>query len=552
MPGQRRLQSRRPMDQRIQSHHRLPVHRWLTAAALAVLLILLPVRGALADRVAAPGVASPLVEDAPAPAGETGQPPGDRLQVFHFVQRLNSHLQEWGVPSTGRETYDRLLLLVPARTLIAYRDGRPVRAYPAAVGRGTDPTPTGSFKIINRVEDPTWYPRGAEPVPPGPDNPIGSRWLGLDLPGYGIHGTNNPDSIGLPVSLGCIRLLPGHVEELFDRTPMGTPVDIVYQRLWVQPSPDGEEVLVGVFPDPYQRQEVAVADVFARLMVYRPAGLPSGEVSSWLSAAAGGPALFVAGPQRPAVTTLNGRPLPGVEPVMVDTEPWLPVAPLAAYVGARVQWLSPSGELWVEGLPLPSRLVAGRRLAPARLLAARLGLPMTALVDAQEALLVELSGLSVYWAGDQPHGLFGRPSRNSRHHNRQPVPTLITRRAKHLAGGRLAVPATDLYPWLGSDLEIVPAQPIPGIDGAHSDDDAQDPAAAPGLDRGRDSDQSRLRSPVQVLYRGRPMAWVTGPASSPGPQSVYVLLDSLAAAGAFTVAPHPFSPMVILQGPGRP
>ncbi|HLS88245.1 MAG TPA: L,D-transpeptidase [Sphingobacteriaceae bacterium] len=539
MPGQRRLNSRRRFDQGIDrqspTDHR--GCRWRAAAALALLLVLLPVYGALADQLAAPGVASPLVEDAPVPAGEAAHLPGDRLQVFQFADRLNARLREWGQGATGQEPYDRLLLLVPARTLIAYRDGRPVRAYPAAVGRSTDPTPTGSFQIINRVVDPTWYPRGAEPVPPGPDNPIGSRWLGLDLPGYGIHGTNNPDSIGLPVSLGCIRLLPGHVEELFDRTMIGTPVDIVYQRLWLAPSPDGLEVLVGVFPDPYHQEEVAVADVFARLTAYRPAGVPGDAAAAWLAAGDAGPALFVVGPERAAVTTLNGRPLPGVEPVMVDADPWLPVEPLATYIGARVQGDSPPGELWVDGRPVPARMVAGRRVAPARLLAQRLGLSMTALVDADEILMVELSGLGVFWWGGPPSGPGGHPgpqesqeAQGGRRLFRRQRPILVTRRAMHLAGGRLAVPAADLQPWLGDQLAVGPGTALP-LGGPN-------PSYSGG--------------PFRVTYRGRPVAWVTGPGPTAGEPKVYLLLDSLAAAGAFTVTAHPFYPMVILQGRGSP
>lgn len=88
-------------------------------------------------------------------------------------------------------------------------------------------TPVGSFKITSRIVDPPWFsPEGL--IPPGdPRNALGSRWLGFDQPGYGIHGTTDPSSIGKPVTRGCVRLLNSDVEELFTLLPEGTPVTIV-------------------------------------------------------------------------------------------------------------------------------------------------------------------------------------------------------------------------------------------------------------------------------------------------------------------------------------
>lgn len=88
-------------------------------------------------------------------------------------------------------------------------------------------TPVGSFKVVNRIVDPPWFtPEGV--IPPGdPRNELGSRWLGFDQPGYGIHGTRDPSSIGKPVTKGCVRLLNADVEELFALLPEGTPVTVV-------------------------------------------------------------------------------------------------------------------------------------------------------------------------------------------------------------------------------------------------------------------------------------------------------------------------------------
>ncbi len=100
-----------------------------------------------------------------------------------------------------------------------------VKKYRVSTGE-TGNTPLGNFKIANKVLNPTWYYED-EVFPPGdPKNGLGSRWLGFDLKGYGIHGTIEPEKIGQPASLGCVRLKNEDVEELFDLVPVGTPVTI--------------------------------------------------------------------------------------------------------------------------------------------------------------------------------------------------------------------------------------------------------------------------------------------------------------------------------------
>ncbi len=97
-----------------------------------------------------------------------------------------------------------------------------------AVGTGLhDNTPRGTFRIILREEQPTWYKPGSAPVPYGAkENLLGTRWLGLDCPGYGIHGTWEPDTIGKASSAGCVRMLNENVEEVFAMVRVGTPVII--------------------------------------------------------------------------------------------------------------------------------------------------------------------------------------------------------------------------------------------------------------------------------------------------------------------------------------
>ncbi|HKI90814.1 MAG TPA: L,D-transpeptidase [Gaiellaceae bacterium] len=113
-------------------------------------------------------------------------------------------------------------------------DGRTlVRTFGVATGQTTYPTPLGRFQIVAKWRDPWWYPpnspwaKGEKAVPPGPGNPLGTRWMGISSPGVGIHGTPEDGSIGYSVSHGCIRMHIPQAEWLFDHVTVGTPVWIV-------------------------------------------------------------------------------------------------------------------------------------------------------------------------------------------------------------------------------------------------------------------------------------------------------------------------------------
>ncbi len=123
----------------------------------------------------------------------------------------------------------RIVVSLPDRKLALVQDGKVVRVYRTAVGAPKSPSPTGSFKIVEALENPTWYGKG-KIVPPGKNCPIGTRWLGLSLKGYGIHGTNVPSSIGHNVSHGCIRLRNRDVEELFAMVGAGDEVELYGER----------------------------------------------------------------------------------------------------------------------------------------------------------------------------------------------------------------------------------------------------------------------------------------------------------------------------------
>ena len=133
------------------------------------------------------------------------------------------------------------------RLLRVLENGQELRSFPVAVGRPGWETPVGRFAVIERVADPSWeHPATGETVPPGPANPLGSRWIGfhrdcLGRSGFngrehlvvegcvssGFHGTPNRDSVGQAVSHGCVRLFDEHVQELFELVRLGTPVTVL-------------------------------------------------------------------------------------------------------------------------------------------------------------------------------------------------------------------------------------------------------------------------------------------------------------------------------------
>ena len=118
-------------------------------------------------------------------------------------------------------------------TLKLYSARRLVHTFHVATGQYAYPTPSGLFDIVRKAENPTWTPpsspwaAGASPIPPGPGNPLGTRWMGLTAPGVGIHGTPNDASIGYSESHGCIRMHIPEAEWLFQHVAVGTPVVIL-------------------------------------------------------------------------------------------------------------------------------------------------------------------------------------------------------------------------------------------------------------------------------------------------------------------------------------
>lgn len=137
--------------------------------------------------------------------------------------------QATAAPESQPDAQRRIVINIPAMTLEVLGNGQLVKSYRIAVGKRSTPTPTGSFQIAAMVKDPTWYGPKGEIAKPGTQNPVGTRWMGLDRKGYGIHGTNAPGSIGRAASHGCIRLRNADAEDLFQRVRVGDQVEILYE-----------------------------------------------------------------------------------------------------------------------------------------------------------------------------------------------------------------------------------------------------------------------------------------------------------------------------------
>jgi lipoprotein-anchoring transpeptidase ErfK/SrfK len=183
---------------------------------------------------------------------ENGKPfltkdkPGRRLDATRLTEKIVAALRgntrlpvrvrtKLVAPSVSVGTYaDVIVINRSINRLFLYRAGKLRRTFGVATGQPSYPTPRGKWHIIVKYRNPWWYPplnnswaRGLKPVPPGPSNPLGTRWMGLDSPGVGIHGTNNPSSIGYSASHGCVRMQVRDSEWLFEHVDIGTTVFVL-------------------------------------------------------------------------------------------------------------------------------------------------------------------------------------------------------------------------------------------------------------------------------------------------------------------------------------
>jgi lipoprotein-anchoring transpeptidase ErfK/SrfK len=136
-------------------------------------------------------------------------------------------------PKVRAATFGPVIVIRRGANELRYYVGKQLtRTFGVATGQSVYPTPTGQFEIVDMQLWPWWRPpdspwaRGLKPIPPGPGNPLGTRWMGLSAPGVGIHGTPDDASIGYSASHGCIRMHIPDAEWLFNHVHLGTPVVI--------------------------------------------------------------------------------------------------------------------------------------------------------------------------------------------------------------------------------------------------------------------------------------------------------------------------------------
>ncbi|MGI9249133.1 MAG: L,D-transpeptidase family protein [Woeseiaceae bacterium] len=194
---------------------------------------------------------------------------------YQDIVRANPDVNVW-VPGEGTEVVLPTRFVLPpgprqglVLNLAEYRmyyfpkpkrgESAYVYAYPMSIGRMDWETPLGRTKIVAMAKDPAWYPpqsvrdehaADGDPlpriVPPGPENPLGSRALRLGLPGYLIHGTNRPAGVGMRVSHGCIRMFPEDIEFLFQHISINTAVRIINAPVKI--GWDGEVLVAEIHP----------------------------------------------------------------------------------------------------------------------------------------------------------------------------------------------------------------------------------------------------------------------------------------------------------------
>jgi lipoprotein-anchoring transpeptidase ErfK/SrfK len=190
--------------------------RWLAVGAFTALSLPLAFVGANPElQSASSNVAATIAYEPIAPAAVLKQLPAEAKLI--------------SAPKASRRR-KRIVVSIAERKLAVVDQQRVLKTYPIAVGAAVSPSPTGEFEIVNKVANPTYYRPGVV-ITPGELNPLGTRWLGLNREHYGIHGTNEPQSIGQAVSHGCIRMAQNDVEELYRLANIGDAVEISEQPL---------------------------------------------------------------------------------------------------------------------------------------------------------------------------------------------------------------------------------------------------------------------------------------------------------------------------------
>lgn len=237
-------------------------------------------------------------------------------------------------------TVDGLVVNIPELMDFRWVNGKVVAWYPISIGRITSQwhTPLGNLRVISLEKNPIWNRpdwAGGGQMPPGPRNPLGDRWIGLDRPGYGLHGTDDPTSIGRIVSHGCIRHFPPHIHQLFDSSRIGMPVIITYQTITV--GVDSGVVYMAVFPDIYARGSNVPRNARQQLANYGLDGALSEQELEQRLAQADGIARPLLGSNTKVSVNLLPTYIP-LGPTYRKGATYLPISTMAAILKAQLTW----------------------------------------------------------------------------------------------------------------------------------------------------------------------------------------------------------------------
>ncbi len=229
-PGQARHGRHRGRQGRQRRHQQADVHR-RQHRALRQRHACGRARAARTSRNCSPSSSTPASTPARRPASTTATP---RMAVRKLQAKYGLEVDGIVGGNVLNALSGQIVVDIGDLRLYLYRDGVLIKSYRVATGQPAYPTPTGTYSIVNMQKDPTWLPpdsdwaKEAKPIPPGTENPLGTRWMGTSAPGVGIHGVppSEDSSIGTYASHGCIRMHNWDAVDLFERVVIGMPVII--------------------------------------------------------------------------------------------------------------------------------------------------------------------------------------------------------------------------------------------------------------------------------------------------------------------------------------
>lgn len=319
----------------------------LTAAILSAALITTPFPVAFAAEQATPAATaattSTTTAATPAAAPAATTPAATTAPATATTQTTTATTTTTTAQSTTAETpasdeaaidSRKISINLAARSLAVYEGQKRIRLYPIGPGKASTPTPVGYFKVESKDLNPTWTdPTDPEySIPSGESNPLGYRWMEVQG-NYGIHGTNKPESIGHYVSNGCIRMNEKDVEDVFDLVKVGTPIEITYNRIVVEKTPD-DRVAFYVYPDGYGRQPLDVEEATKWLKGYGVQNFISDEdIEKKIEASDGEPTYI----GKVYNITVDGKKLQN-KAVEQDGITYLPAIDLADAAGVNLGW----------------------------------------------------------------------------------------------------------------------------------------------------------------------------------------------------------------------